>query len=162
MQGLQTSALRAGSHTRQGHWVRGLQAGSTPVEAVDDANSLTYRAPVARPRGDAKNPAQPRPRRAELCSMQMSRSRRPAVCRARSCHARAHCAKRSQYLAKAPTNGCVRAEGTQSRVENACRALTTSQPREQCHRQSQIHCAFLRDSIMKMMPKLQPSAPPGV
>ena len=81
VQGLQTSALRAGSHTRQGHWVRGLQASSTPVEAVDDANSLTYRAPVARPRGDANNPAQPRPRRAELCSMQMSRSRRPAVCR---------------------------------------------------------------------------------
>ena len=63
-------------------------------------------------------------------------------------HARAHCAARSQGLAKAPKNACVRAEGTQSRVENVCRALTTLAERPAGPRQSQSNQAFLRDLIM--------------
>ena len=40
LQGVQTGARRAGARTRQGHWVRGLEASSAPVEAVEDAEQL--------------------------------------------------------------------------------------------------------------------------
>ena len=39
-QGVQTGTRRAGACTRQGHWVRGLEASSAPVEAVEDAEQL--------------------------------------------------------------------------------------------------------------------------
>ena len=38
--GFRAGALRAGARTRQGHWVRGLEASSAPVEAVEDAEQL--------------------------------------------------------------------------------------------------------------------------
>ena len=40
VQGLQTGALRAGARTQQGHWVRGFEASSAPLEAVEDAEQL--------------------------------------------------------------------------------------------------------------------------
>jgi len=40
VQWLQAGTLRAGAHTRQAHWVRGLDASSAPVEAADDAEQL--------------------------------------------------------------------------------------------------------------------------
>ena len=43
--------------------------GGGEVATAEEGNSTTYRAPMARPRRDAKNAAQPRPSRAELCSI---------------------------------------------------------------------------------------------
>ena len=39
-QGVQTGTRRAGARTRQGHWLRGFEASSAPVEAVEDAEQL--------------------------------------------------------------------------------------------------------------------------
>jgi len=42
VQGLQAGALRAGARTRQRHWVRGLEASSAPLHAVEDAEQLGW------------------------------------------------------------------------------------------------------------------------
>jgi len=39
-QGVQTGTRRAGARMRQGHWVRGFEASSAPLEAVEDAEQL--------------------------------------------------------------------------------------------------------------------------
>ena len=162
-EGARASDRRAqsrGTHEAE-KWVRGLEASSAPFDAVQDAEQLGGHREVTNLHHPASWVASHPGAGPDMSVDQRRAISTSAVCRVRSCHARAHCAARSQGLAKAPKNACVRAEGTQSRVENVCRALTTLAERLAGPRQSQIHQAFLRDSIMKMMLKLQPSAPPG-
>ena len=128
-QGVQTGTRRAGACTRQGHWVRGLEASSAPVEAVEDAEQLgdprrkrTSDQPSklgGLPPGKSQNYGHDQ--RSAISASYSVRT----VCRSRSCHARAHCLARSQGLAMPPKNRYARAMGAQGRADHRSTAPTT-------------------------------------
>ena len=62
------------------------------------------------------------------------RSRRPAVCRVRSCHGRAYCISRSQGLAKTPKNGYAGGSSTQPRAVQRSTAPSALTEQSKCRR----------------------------
>ena len=105
VQGLQAGALRAGAHTRQAHWVRGLDASSAPFEAVEDAELLGGHREVMNLHHPASWVASHPRAGPDISEDQRRAISTSAVCRVRSCHARAHCTARSKGLAITPKNG---------------------------------------------------------
>jgi hypothetical protein len=105
VQWLQAGTLRAGAHTRQAHWVRGLDASSAPFEAVEDAEQLGGHQEVTNHPPPSKWVASHPRAGPDISEDQRRAISTSAVCRVRSCHARAHCTARSKGLAIAPKNG---------------------------------------------------------
>ena len=104
VQGLQAGALRAGAH-EAGKWVRGLEASSAPVEAVEDAGLLGGHREVMNLHHPASWVASHPRAGPDISEDQRRAFSTSAVCRVRSCHARAHCTARSKGLAITPKNG---------------------------------------------------------
>ena len=106
-QGARASGRRAqsrGTHEAE-KWVRGLEASSAPVEAVEDAGLLGGHREVMNLHHPASWVASHPRAGPDISEDQRRAISTSAVCRVRSCHARAHCTARSKGLAITPKNG---------------------------------------------------------
>ena len=106
-EGARASGRRAqsrGAHTGE-KWVRGLEASSAPVEAVEDADQLGGHREVMNLHHPASWVASHPRAGPDISEDQRSAISTSAVCKVRSCHARAHGTARSKGLAIAPKNG---------------------------------------------------------
>ena len=106
-EGARASGRRAqsrGAHKGE-LWVRGLEASSAPFEGVEDAELLGDHREVMNLHHPASWVASHPRAGPDICEDQRRAISTSAVCRVRSCHARAHCTARSKGLAIAPKNG---------------------------------------------------------
>ena len=85
-------------------WVRGLEASSAPFEAVEDAELLGGHREVMNLHHPASWVASHPRAGPDISEDQRRAISTSAVCRVRSCHARAHCTARSKGLAITPKN----------------------------------------------------------
>ena len=97
-------AQSRGAHEAE-KWVRGLEASSAPFEAVEDAELLGGHREVMNLHHPASWVASHPRAGPDISEDQRRAISTSAVCRVRSCHARAHCTARSRGLAIAPANG---------------------------------------------------------
>ena len=106
-EGARASGRRAqsrGAHEAE-KWVRGLEASSAPFEAVEDAELLGGHREVMNLHHPASWVASHPRAGPDISEDQRRAISTSAVCRVRSCHARAHCTARSKGLAITPKNG---------------------------------------------------------
>ena len=97
-------AQSRGAHEAE-KWVRGLEVSSAPFDAVKAPEQLGGHREVTNLHHPASWVASHSRAGPDLSEDQRRAISTSAVCRVRSCHARAHCTARSRGLAIAPANG---------------------------------------------------------